>query len=160
MGFLLRFVDRLIAAGLSVAAALSASQFQAFVQHYLQRLGGHLDEARLAAQRLSSSAAYMAADPSTREGLSVLVRSRVEDLEAAMAALREASPLARPFAFLRHVDPGIASAAFREFEPSVPLDVVSLAYVAAAALAAPALYQLLKLPLAVAWSRRRGRAAS
>ena len=160
MGFLLRAVDRLIAAGLSVAGALSASQLQAFIQQYLQRLGGHLDEARLAVERLLSSATYQATDQATRDALAALARARVIELEAAMMALRDAPPVSLPLTFLRHFDSGVAAAAFRDFQPAIPLDVISLVYAAAAALAAPALYGLLKLPFIAIRSRRKTRPAA
>ena len=46
MRWLLSLFDRLIGTTIGAIAGVSASQTQAFIHAYLQRLGGHLDEAR------------------------------------------------------------------------------------------------------------------
>lgn len=123
---------------LCVAGAVMFSQVPEFLQHYLQRLGGHLDEARrqlaqfervatqagLTLERLS---AHVSAAPDAttaklggvlREGL-----ARVGELQAAHDALAHASLFTRPFVFLRQMDTAIVRATWHEFRPAVPTTV-------------------------------------
>src|SRR4051812_24457529 len=108
---------------LCVAGAVTVSQAPEFIQQYLQRLGGRLDEARrqlsqfedvarksgltvdqLAAKATATSDAALA-------GLGKIVlesEQRVGSLSAAYTAIREASPFTRPFEFMRHYDAEIA----------------------------------------------------
>jgi hypothetical protein len=120
---------------LCVAGAVLFSQFPEFMQQYLQRLEGHLDEAKLAVERFKDAArqsgmsldqlvtgASQNPDPAMGR-LGGVVRAavaRVDELGAADAALRGASVWSRPFVFLSHVDWGIARATLSIYRPAVP----------------------------------------
>src|SRR5438445_4049578 len=110
---------------LCVTGAVIFSQAPEFMQQYLQRLGGHLAEARrqldhfgLVARSAGRStqelAAQYAANPDpTVVGMGRLIgesETRAATLATAEAAIREASALERPFVFLRHLDLEIARA--------------------------------------------------
>jgi hypothetical protein len=130
---------------LCVAGAVIFSQAPEFMQQYLQRLEGHLDEAKLAVDRFRDAAAQSgmsldqlmataAQNPNPAIGrLGVVVQgaqARVEALSAADAALRGASAFTRPFVFLAHADWGIAHATFSIYRPAVPTTMEGAAYAA------------------------------
>ena len=123
-------------AGLAALAVVgaAAAQLPAFVQQYLQRLGGHLDEARFMAAEFADGAAYRELAPNVRDAVLDVAERRVETLANAYNAIAGADDLTRPLVFLTHVDHGIASAAWRVFEPGVPLGWGGLAYGGAAML--------------------------
>ncbi len=165
-----RLLDRI----LCVAGAVLFSQAPEFLQQYLQRLEGHLDEARLALARVDDAAAQAGttldqiqtaasggADPSAQAVAAVLkaTASRVDILASADAALRSASAWTRPFVFLRHADWGIVRATLAIYRPAVPTTLEGMAYAAAGMVAALAVYHLgVRRPIAH-WAAARGKAA-
>lgn len=149
---------RLLDRALCVLGAAGLSQAPEFFQQYLQRLGGHLDEARIALARyeavaresgitlarLIETTRAQPATPVARLGDAIAeAQARVIDLEAAEAALRAATLWERPFVFLRHVDPDIAARAWAVFKPAVPVTTEGLVYALAGMVLALALYQVL-----------------
>ena len=147
-----------------VAGAVGLSQAPEFFQQYLQRLGGHLDEARLLLapyEVLASKSGITVerlieinrAQPEplvAKQGdiIANLV-ARVADLETMERTLREASLWERPFVFLRHVDADIAARTWEVFKPAVPVTAEGFVYAGAGMLLALAVYQV-----AVAWPAR------
>lgn len=167
--------DGLIDRMLCVAGAVLFSQIPEFIQQYVQRLGGHLDEARRQLghfSEIASQAGLTLAGLVTRsEGsseptvvqLGHLVReteSRVDALSAAEAGIRNASLFGRPLVFLRHLDLSIARATWAVFKPAVPTTAEGLTYAAAGVLLMLALYHGgVKYPVRRAWRRRSERRA-
>jgi DNA-binding phage protein len=132
-------VDRL----LCVLGAVFFAQAPEFMQQYLQRLGGHLAEARrqlaqfeeIARQAGKSvhelAVQYSASTEPTVVSLGRLVNDtdlRVSALGSAEAALREASVWERPFVFLRHIDWEIARGTGSVYKPAVPTTLEGLLY--------------------------------
>jgi hypothetical protein len=149
---------------LCVLGALGLSQAPEFFQQYLQRLGGHLDEARrqlasyeavarqsgITLQQLIDTTKAQTAEPVARLGGVIAdAQARVESLASAEAALRAASVWERPFVFLSHVDQGIAARTWEVFKPAVPVTAEGFVYAAVGMLLALVLYQLV-----VAWPAR------
>ncbi len=160
-----KFLDR----ALCVAGAVACAQLPEFMQQYLQRLGGHLDEVRqqiatwrrvaqesgLTLEQLITR--YLAnADPVVTRGGGVVrdLIARAEELAAAESALRNASLWARPFIFLRHFDWGIAHGTWNVFRPAVPTTLEGVAYAVVGVGLALAFYHG-----AVKWPLERWRAA-
>lgn len=127
------------------------------MQQYLQRLEGHLDEARLAVSRFRDAAAQAgmtldqlvnsaSANPDPAMGkLGGVVHeavARVDTLAASDAALRGASALTRPFVFLSHADWGIARATLSIYRPAVPTTFEGMVYSAAGILIVVGVYHL------------------
>jgi len=148
-----RLLDRILCA----AGAVLFSQLPEFMQQYLQRLEGHLDEARLVLSRFKDAAAQSgmsldqlvagaAQNPDPSMGkLGGVVRqamARVDELAAADAALRQASAWTRPFIFLEHMDGGIAKATLSIYRLAVPTTAEGLAYAGFGIVFALALYHL------------------
>jgi hypothetical protein len=141
---------------LCVLGAAGLSQAPEFFQQYLQRLGGHLDEARrqLAGfeevarksgltfrqyiDLLRSQPAEAVADTGARIAG---IQGRVESLAAAEAALREAGLWERPFVFLRHADWDIAARTWEVFKPAMPVTFEGLVYAAVGMVLALIVYQ-------------------
>ena len=157
MSWLLRKLDSLLAAVLAAVAGLGLSQAQAFAQQYLQRLGGHRDEAERAWQSLQASIGD-AAD-TTAQRLSSQAYARFQDLAGAYDAIREAAPLLKPLALARRLDSEIARRVVADYQPALPIETASLVYALAGMLLALLLYDLLKWPFAALFRparRRRG----
>jgi hypothetical protein len=129
----------------AVAGAAALSQAPEFFQQYLQRLGGRLDQAEIARDRIVAAAnahalavrdyvAHLAAnaDPVVRsEGANAAATlADAERLRAAHDALAGAGPLLRPFVFLRDLDPELARATLDRFVPAVPLSAEAALYAA------------------------------
>jgi hypothetical protein len=128
-----------------------------FMQQYLQRLEGHLDEARLVLSRFKDAAAQSGMsldqliadasrnpDPSMGK-LGVVIQqaiARADELGAADAALRHANIWTRPFVFIAHVDRGIARATLDIYRPAVPTTLEGLTYAAVGIVFMLALYHL------------------
>lgn len=154
MGWLFRKMDEFVAVVFAGSVGVSLSQLQAFIHQYLQRLGGHLDEARRNLEQIGTASPFAALDEGSRQLLAHAATNRVAEIETARGTIAGADALARPFVFLREMDPGIAAAALRDFQPAIPLDVVSLGYALAGVLAALLLYDLLKAPFRLLARRR------
>lgn len=145
LGWILRQIDSLIGVAIAAIAGLAASQLLAFIQQYQQRLGGHLDEARLNLQRALETGG------AGRQEIARAAADRVAELEAADQAIRAAGVFSKPIAFLQHLDGTIADGTLQTFQPALPLDPTSLAYGGAGIVLAWILYNGIKAPF-----RRRG----
>ena len=147
--FLLNWIWRKLDmfAGAIVIASLGmiASQGQAFFSQYLQRLGGHIDEARAHLETVKTGSRYEAMDESVRFELEADAAERVSDLQTAYSMILDSNVLARPFTFARHADPTIIAGTWSDFVPAIPLDSASLIYMAMGMILGFAVYELLKL---------------
>jgi hypothetical protein len=162
--------EKLLDRALCVAGTVLFSQAPEFMQQYLQRLGGHLEEARrqlaqfknVAAQSGLSLDQFIAqTNANTDAAVAKLgdvmsdTGARVAHLETAQAAISQASPLMRPFAFLRHVDAEIANATWSIYKPAVPTTLEGLLYALLGMAVLLALYHgLIKVPLTRVLTRR------
>ncbi len=146
MSWLLRKFDSLIAAVLAAVCGTGLSQAQAFAQQYLQRLGGHRDEAERAWRAIEQSVG--ATVDATGQRLAGEAQARFQDLAQAYDAIREAAPLFKPVTLARHLDPELARRVLVDYQPALPLDTASLVYAIAGMLLALILYDLVKWPFA------------
>jgi len=164
-------VDRL----LCVVGAVLFSQLPEFIQQYLQRLGGHLDESRRQLDQFREVAAKsgltldqlaarsQANTEATVARLGQLMHDtvdRVDALATADTAIRNASIFTRPFVFLRHVDLSIARSTWAIFRPAVPTTAEGMLYAAFGVLLILAFYHgAVRYPVRRAWRRRAARRA-
>lgn len=167
-----RLLDSVIDRIVAIIGAMLLSQVPGFISHYVQRLGGHVAEARRNVQSWQEIA-----DKTTNGSLDVLVQgylnsdlqatveagnkcmadmARFEGLRSAMEAINNSTVLNKGFVFLKHVDMEIARGTAGSYVPNLPFDLESLAYAAAGLLLAMLLYQGLKFGL-VAGVRRIAR---
>src|SRR5258708_25684664 len=131
MHWLARRLDSAAGAIFAAFGFVLASQFQEFLQQYLQRLGGHLDEARFNYLSLVTGGVAKTLDPAMRETVVAGARARVDSLDGALNAIGNAGAFTRPLALVRHIDVDIARATFAAYHPAVPTDPLSLAYAGA-----------------------------
>ncbi|SDU36650.1 DUF2937 family protein [Stappia sp. ES.058] len=129
-------IFRTMVLGVAVVSGATTSQLPEFAQQYRQRMGGAIDA-------LSQVVTDFRED-ATRHGLSVpealqrlenaqdpLVVLRGRRMEQSLdrlaaltrqrAALQEAGPFGRLGVFVTDLDPQLASATYRDFEPAVPV---------------------------------------
>lgn len=153
-----RIFDNLVDRILCVVGAVLFSQGPEFMQQYLQRLGGHLDEARRqlsgfqrTAQQAGMSLEQFISQTASNQDTAVARLSgvmtdavdRVSTLQSAHDALLQAALWERPVVFLRHLDVAIARATGAVYKPAVPTTVEGLAYALAGMLIALAVYHML-----------------
>lgn len=163
--------DRLIDRILCVLGAVLFSQGPEFMQQYLQRLGGHLDEARrqLAAfqdtatstgvtldQFIQQTGANPAPGVARLSGVMADTVGRVSSLQSAQDSLLHAALWERPFVFLRHLDFEIARATCAIYKPAVPTTLEGLVYALAGMLVFLALYHLALKRVPALFLRRPG----
>lgn len=167
-------MDRL----LCVFGAALFSQLPEFIQQYLQRLGGHLDEARHQLDQFQNAAAQThvtlgqliansqaSSEPTVAQLGRVMQATveRVHDLASAQAAIENASLFMRPMEFFRHLDFSVASATWSIFRPAVPTTLEGLVYAAFGVVFTLSFYHsAVRYPVRCAWRRRaeRRRAAA
>jgi hypothetical protein len=135
--------------GAATGAAL-ASQLPEFVHQYLQRLGGHRDEAFRFVQMLKSQGTDAAS------AVFVLAQERADSLARAFDSIAQTDALAQPAVFLRYMDADIARATLDLFRPAVPLTPAGLLYGGIGLMLGVALINLALLPFG--FMRRRVRA--
>jgi hypothetical protein len=156
-----RKLDSLAGAVFAGTFGAALSQFDIFVQQYLQRLGGHADEAARNFATIIESDRYRDFAPASRQILIDDARARVEDLQAAVNALANADLLHRPLAFARHFDHEIAARTLEQFRPALPIDLAGLTFAACGVVLGLIVYELVKAPVGVAlWRRRKRRFAA
>ena len=154
MTWLLGTFDRLIGTVIGAVTGFAASQTQAFIQAYLQRLGGHLDEARTTFQRLRAGEFLPGADALSQQRMADAFARRTDELSQAYGAIANADVFERPFRFVAHMDRSIAEATLTNFTPALPLDAGSLVYAFVGIVLGWLLYELIKLPFRALGRRR------
>jgi hypothetical protein len=160
----LKFIDGIFDRIISIVGAVAFSQFPQFFGQYMQRLGGHLAEAKWAlAQYIAAAEALnLTLEEYIREhlesGSKVFTSSgeviqdmleRVQSLELSYQALQDATIYNRWLVFMREVDWSIATGTWENFVPGVPTTVEGLTYALAGLLLGWGAYTLFKLTIAV-----------
>jgi hypothetical protein len=134
----------------AAAGAATSSQLPEFVQQYLQRLGGHRDEAFRFVQMLRSQGI----DASS--AVFTLAQERAESLARAFDTIAGAGDLGRPAVCLRYLDVDVARATLDLFKPAVPLTPAGLLYGGLGLIVGVVVVNLLLSPFTLL--RRRARA--
>ena len=167
--------DTLIDRLLCVFGAVLFCQLPEFIQQYLQRLGGRLDEARrqlaqftdVAAQSKLTLADFITrtshnADESVARLAGVMsdAVTRVDSLNAADLAIRNASLWEKPFVFFANLDPSIARATLSIYKPAVPTTIEGLIYAVLGMLVILGLYHgFVRTPIIAVAKARQNRSA-
>jgi hypothetical protein len=129
-------IVRIIAFGLGIFGGIVASQGPEYSQQYRQRLGGAIDELQRVIARFNADAS---ANNETQEAAIARLRSNPDDLvnrqgvamqanverlgrlQPHREAMMQAGPFARIALMLRDGDRDVMEAAYRDFEPAVPV---------------------------------------
>lgn len=157
MSWIGRKFDNLGSALSGAAGGMGLSQAPAFTQAYLQRLGGHIDEARRSLGLVERGLLLPGLDTAERQAAAAEFAARVDQLEQVHRSIAEAAPSLQPLMMLRHADPDIARRAWEAFTPAIPVDAPSLIYTGLGVVVALLVYELVKSPAALV-RRRRARA--
>jgi len=147
MGWIRKKLESLAGTFVAVVSGLTALQLPAFINAYLQRLGGHLDEARLRLIAIKTVTAGQAhGGAAVHDQLVSNAQARIDYLETAQAAITAAGQFEKPIAFFRHLDGDIALAAAQSYTPALPLDVPSLVYAVAGIVLGWLVWGVIKAP--------------
>jgi len=152
MSWMTRRLDHLGSAAFGGAGGISLSQAPAFTNAYLQRLGGHIDEARRTLAGIRDGQILPWLGGSERGRAAAEIEQRLGELEQLRALLMDAPAWWRPAALLRHGDWTIARRAADDFVPAIPLDPASLLWTSVGIVLAVLVYELCGVPL---WVKRR-----
>ncbi len=110
--FALNTLDRFLAALAGAAGGLVFVQFPQFLAQYLQRLGGHIDEATLSAAKFKIPE----------------LAARAQELKTGLEAISGAPALMKLPSFLYHAQWDIAKAAWKNFTPGMTFNDAGLLY--------------------------------
>jgi hypothetical protein len=157
LGWLLQKIDMLIGASFAAVAGMGASQIQAFIDQYVQRLGGHLDEAKLNLERIETGVRYQTMSDTVRRELETGAQLRVSELQSGYDAITTSDVFSRPFTFFQHADETIMTGTWTDFVPAVPLDINALVYVGLGIVLALVFYEIVKFPLVLLFGQPRKR---
>lgn len=133
----------------AAAGAAVCSQLPEFVQQYLQRLGGHRDEAFRFVQILKNQGAE------TSGAVIALAEERTASLARSLEVIAQASDLTRPIIFLRYLDPDVTHATLDAFQPAVPLTLAGLLYGGIGLILGLTVVNLILAPVLLIWRRAR-----
>jgi len=155
LSWLTRRLDHLGSAAAGGAGGLGFSQAPAFTQAYLQRLGGHIDEARRTIDKLAGGEILPWLDADSRAQAVAELSKRLAELEHVQALVLDTPAMMRPIALLRHADLSIARAAAEAFVPAVPIDPASIVWTLTGVVLAALLWDTARIPF---WAVGRARA--
>lgn len=157
VGWMARKLDSLGGAVVGAVGGGGASQWREYLQQYLQRLGGHLDEARRNVDHLGELHTVAEGAQKTEvAGILNTGRERVDELSQAVNTLAQADPWMQPWVFAQTLDPLIARATLNQFQPALPLDTASLIWAAVGMVLALLIYELVKETLWAPFGISRG----
>jgi hypothetical protein len=159
-------IGRVLVLAGGLVAGLAFSQFPAFSQQYLQRLGGAVDALEEVVSDFDASAAAVGLDReqalAQMRGTAFLDRrradmtrtfARYDRLWASLQTLEGEGPFIRAYRLPHMTDPEIAAAAWAAFRPALPLTFAGVVFAGVGFLAgALGLTLLLRL---LAWPLRR-----
>jgi hypothetical protein len=149
MGWAARKFDNLGSACCGAGGGMGLSQAPAFTQAYLQRLGGHLDEARRTLSMVERGEWLQRLGVDDRQQAAAEFSARVSELEQAYLAISQSPALLQPMVMLQHSERDIAQRAWEHFTPAIPVDGPSLVYTGIGILLALIVYELIKSPAAL-----------
>jgi hypothetical protein len=155
----LRFLEGLLERCLIVVGAVIFVQFPQYFAQYMQRLGGHLEEARRVVDQYAKAAE--ANQISLQEYINIHLNSgnnifistgkliqgfldRFNYLEHAFKSLQDTTPWNRLLIFIREMDPQIARQTWQNFTPGIPTTLEAVGYALIGILLVWGIYQGLK----------------
>jgi len=150
-------LDSFLGGTVIAVSGVAASQAQAFMIQYVQRLGGHLDEAKAQLNSVQHGLRYQLMSETVRKELENEARNRVADLQNAYTAITEANVFTKPFALLRHAESTMLNGTWRDFVPALSASTDSIVYIVMAMILGFVVYEAVKLPFLALLSEPRRR---
>jgi hypothetical protein len=142
-----RKLDSFLSGTVIAVSGVAASQAQAFMVQYVQRLGGHLDEAKAQLNSVQHGLRYQLMNETVRKELETEASNRVAQLQNAYTAITDANVVTKPFALLRHADSTMLAGTWRDFVPALSASADSITYVVMAMILGFIVYEGIKLPV-------------
>ncbi len=154
-----RVLESLTDRALAIVGSLTLAQFPQFYAHYLQRLGGHLDEARLIVSEYSEAAnsfnltlheyirIHLTANNPVLQSTGTIIENslaRLTALEKSFQALQAGTVFNRWWIFIKNMDPAIFRQTYSAYMPGISLTVESLIYAVTGLLITWGIYQGIK----------------
>ena len=155
----LRILESLFDRALAIVGSITLAQFPQFYAQYLQRLGGHLDEARRIVSEYSKAAKsfnltlqefikiHLTANNPVVQSTGTIIENslnRLADLEKSFQALKGGSLCNRWWIFLKNMDPAIFRQTCSDYTPGLSFTVESLIYALIGLLITWGIYQGIK----------------
>jgi hypothetical protein len=161
-GFLMKPFDALASRIFAVVGAVTLSQFPNFVQAYLQRLGGHLDELKRVIAQYDKAA--VSTGKTLKEYISIHMSSnspeivktgqimndqltRVDHLGKSLDVINNAGPFSKFISFCANADFEIARATLKNYTPGLSLNAESILYGLLGMVFGMIIYFILKAPI-------------
>jgi hypothetical protein len=148
-----RQFDLFGSAVMATVGAFILPQVPAFLQQYRQRLGGHLDEARLGAEYVARRAQELHVDPAAMTDLAKSYHERMVALQHAYDAISTGWIWTDVTGFFNTVQWGIFDKAWAAYVPAVDLSQTGLSFVFAGMMLGMAIFHALMLPVDALWGR-------
>jgi hypothetical protein len=162
IGVLLIPVDAFLGRLFSVIGAVILSQFPNFVQAYLQRLGGHLDEIRRVLSQYESAA--KATGKTLKDYINIHLNSnspeivktgqiisdhvsRADHLDKSLSAVTHAGPFSKFISFVSNADWTIARETLSNYTPGLSFTLESVLYGLAGIIIGMILYFAVSAPV-------------
>lgn len=123
-----RKLDKLVVAVFALVGGMSIAQFPQYLAQYLQRLGGHIDEARMAAGLFKLPA----------------LAERAAHLAEGLRAISGAPAHLRLVEFIAHAQWDIAKVAYDNFTPGITFTREEIGYLALGGVLGVAVYGTIK----------------
>lgn len=155
----LQVLESLFDRALAIVGSITLAQFPQFYAQYIQRLGGHLDEARRIVSEYSKAASsfhltlqeyiqvHLTAQNSVLQSTGNIIENsltRLADLEKSFQALKGGTLFNRWWIFLKNMNPDIFKQTCSEYTSGLSLTLESLIYALAGLLITWGLYQGIK----------------
>lgn len=160
MSWLTRRLDHLGSAAAGGVGGLGFSQAPAFTHAYLQRLGGHIDEAQRTIDKIAGGEILPWLGEDGREQAVTELSLRLLELRQLEQSLMETPAMLRPVALMRHADWSIARGVAESFVPAVPIDPASIVWTLIGVVLAALCWDAAKVPFWAAGKARTRRASS
>lgn len=155
MNWIARRLDHLGSAAAGGVGGLGFSQAPAFTHAYLQRLGGHIDEARRTIDKLAAGDILPWLGGEGREQAVAELTLRLSELERFQQVLLDSPAILRPFTLVRHADWSIARGAAEAFVPAIPIDPASIVWTLIGVILAALAWDATRIPF---WAAGKARA--
>ncbi len=149
MSWMLQKLDVFLAGVVIAAAGIFASQSQIFAVQYIRHADVQLVEARAHLEDVQGGLRFRTMGDQVRGELEAEAKAQVAKLEGAGARVRDANFLIRPLVMYRQGEPSLIDATHRDFVPALPKSAGLIAFTILGMLIGFAIYEAIKLPLAV-----------
>lgn len=160
MNWIARRLDHLGSAAAGGIGGIGLSQAPAFTHAYLQRLGGHIGEARRTIEKLAAGDILPWLGGEGREQAVAELTLRLTELERFHSVLMDSPAMLRPFTLMRHADWSIARGAAEAFVPAIPVDPASIVWTLIGVVIAALAWDATKIPFWAAGKARARRASA